>query len=43
MSGHASPGVEGNSIDIASYPFLKKPLDIDDLIDTVTSVLEARG
>ena len=42
MSGHASPGVEGNGVDIASYPFLKKPLDIDDLIGTVASVLEAR-
>jgi DNA-binding NtrC family response regulator len=42
MSGHASPGVEDNGIDIASYPFLKKPLDIDDLIGTVASVLEAR-
>ena len=42
MSGHASPGVEGNGIDIAAYPFLKKPLDIDDLIGTVASVLEVR-
>jgi DNA-binding NtrC family response regulator len=42
MSGHASPGVEDNGIDIASYPFLKKPLDIDDLIDTVACVLKAR-
>ncbi|MFT6365392.1 MAG: YesN/AraC family two-component response regulator [Bacteroidia bacterium] len=42
MSGHASPGVEGNGVDIAAYPFLKKPLDIDDLIDTVASVLKTR-
>ena len=41
MSGHASPGVESNGIDIASYPFLKKPLDIGDLVDTVACVLEA--
>ena len=43
MSGHASPGVEGNGIDIASYPFLKKPLDVDELIDIVACVLGARG
>ena len=42
MSGHASPGVEGSGIDMASYPFLKKPLDVDDLIDTVACVLAAR-
>jgi DNA-binding NtrC family response regulator len=42
MSGHANPGVEGSGIDIASYPFLKKPLDVDDLIDTVACVLAAR-
>jgi DNA-binding NtrC family response regulator len=39
MSGHASPRIEGNGVDIASYPFLKKPLDVDDLIDTVAAVL----
>ncbi|MFT6117249.1 MAG: DNA-binding NtrC family response regulator [Candidatus Azotimanducaceae bacterium] len=43
MSGHASPRVEGNGVDIASYPFLKKPLDIEDLINTVASVLTANG
>jgi DNA-binding NtrC family response regulator len=39
---NATPKVEGNGIDIASYPFLKISLDIDGLIDTVASVLEAR-
>jgi DNA-binding NtrC family response regulator len=43
MSGHASPGIEYSGIDIASYPFLKKPVDVDALIDTVACVLEARG
>jgi DNA-binding NtrC family response regulator len=43
MSGHASLVDEGKDIDIASYPFLKKPLDVDDLIDKVVSVLEVRG
>jgi DNA-binding NtrC family response regulator len=42
MSGHASPRVEGNGVDIAAYSFLKKPLDIDDLLDTVASVLKTR-
>jgi DNA-binding NtrC family response regulator len=40
MSGHAYPGVEKNNIDLALYPFLKKPLDIENLIETVKSVLE---
>jgi hypothetical protein len=39
---HVNPKIEGNGEDIASYPFLKKSLDIDGLIDTVASVLEAR-
>jgi DNA-binding NtrC family response regulator len=39
MSGHASPSVATDGIDLASYTFLKKPLDIDNLIDAVSSVL----
>ena len=42
MLQRVSPKVEWNGVDIASYPFLKKSLDIDGLIDTVASVLEAR-
>jgi hypothetical protein len=42
MSGHANPEVEGNNIDIALYPFLKEPLDIDKLIEMVASVLDAK-
>lgn len=42
MSGHASPGIEGNGIDIASCAFLKKPLDIEDLINLVAFVLATR-
>lgn len=42
MSGHASPRVEANGIDIVSYPFLRKPLDIENLIEMVASVLEIK-
>ena len=42
MLQQVSPKVEGNGVDIASYPFLKKSLNIDVLIDTVASVLEVR-
>jgi DNA-binding NtrC family response regulator len=42
MLQRVSPKVEWNGVDIASYPFLKKSLDIDGLIDTVAAVLEAR-
>jgi DNA-binding NtrC family response regulator len=41
-SQYISLAVEGNGVDIASYPFLKKSFDIDGLIDAVASVLEAR-
>jgi two-component system response regulator CpxR len=40
MSGHASPGVEGNGVNIASYPFLRKPVGIENLIEVVSSVLQ---
>ena len=42
MSGHGSPRVEENGIDIASYPFLRKPLGIESLIEKISSVLEAK-
>jgi len=40
MSGHANPGVEKNGIDLALYPFLRKPLDIENLIVMVAAVLK---
>ena len=43
MSGHASPNVKGNDIDIGAYPFLTKPLGIENLIEKVRSVLEEKG
>ena len=43
MSGHGSPRVPGNDINIASYPFLRKPLGIENLIEKVGSVLETKG
>ena len=39
MSGHASPSIETDDIDLKLYPFLRKPLDIDNLIGMVYSVL----
>ena len=43
MSGHGSPRVEGNGIDIAAYPFLRKPLSIAALLENITSVLGTRN
>jgi len=43
MSGHGSPKVEANGVDIASYPFLRKPLSIAALLENVTSVLETKN
>jgi two-component system response regulator YesN len=40
MSGHANPRIEKNGIDLGLYPFMKKPLDIENLIEKVASVLE---
>ena len=40
MSGHGSALVDEIDIDLNAYSFLKKPLDIDKLIETVSLVLE---
>jgi|TARA_B110000211_G_C13772674_1_gene418222 DNA-binding NtrC family response regulator len=40
MSGHGSPIIESNGVDVGSYPFLRKPLNIYDLLDTVAAVLK---
>jgi DNA-binding NtrC family response regulator len=42
MSGQGSPRIEENGVDIASYPFLRKPLGIESLIEKISSVLEAK-
>ena len=42
MSGHGSPRIEGNGVDIASYPFLRKPLSIEILLEHISSVLETK-
>jgi DNA-binding NtrC family response regulator len=42
MSGHASPSIETDDIDLELYSFLRKPLDIDNLIEMVDSVLETK-
>jgi DNA-binding NtrC family response regulator len=40
MSGHGSRIVEKNGIDLTLYPFLNKPLDIDQMIEKVASVIK---
>jgi len=42
MSGHGSPRIEGNGADIASYPFLRKPLSIETLLEHIGLVLETK-
>jgi DNA-binding NtrC family response regulator len=42
MSGHTSTGVEGGDLAMRVYPFLRKPLDIEKMIETVASVLETK-
>ncbi len=35
MSGHGSPSVKADGINIEDFPFLRKPLDIEELIEAV--------
>ncbi len=35
MSGHGSPTVHTNGVDIKAFPFLRKPLDIGEFLDMV--------
>ena len=39
MSGHGGSTAEINCVDIKAYPFLRKPLDISELIGSVKTVL----
>jgi DNA-binding NtrC family response regulator len=39
MSGHSSNETEVPGVNIRSYPFLRKPLNIDELVDTVATVI----
>jgi DNA-binding NtrC family response regulator len=43
MSGHAGPMIEENGQDIAAYPFLRKPLNIENLIEMVDTVLATKA
>ncbi|MFT6043366.1 MAG: DNA-binding NtrC family response regulator [Porticoccaceae bacterium] len=40
MSGHGSSIMENNGVDVGNYSFLRKPLNIYDLLDTVATFLE---
>ena len=39
MTGHGGATVGMNGVDIKAYPFLRKPLDISELIESVKTVL----
>lgn len=38
MSGHGSPTVKTNGVDIDEFPFLRKPLDIGEFLEVVGRV-----
>ena len=42
MSGHASPNIQENGIDLSSYAFLRKPLQIESLIEKVHLIIDAK-
>jgi DNA-binding NtrC family response regulator len=39
MSGHAMPEVVSNGIDLSLYPFFKKPLNVNNLIDKIETMV----
>ena len=43
MSGHGSPTVKTNGIDIDAFPFLRKPLDIGEFLEVVGKVAASIG
>ncbi len=43
MSGHGSPTVQTNGVDIKSFPFLRKPLDINAFLEMVERVVASMG
>ena len=43
MSGHGSPTVKTNGVDIDELPFLRKPLDIDEFLEVVEKVVASTG
>ncbi len=43
MSGHGSPTVKTNGVDIDDFPFLRKPLDIDAFLEMVGRVAASTG
>ncbi|MFT5579139.1 MAG: hypothetical protein ACI9WS_001898 [Paraglaciecola psychrophila] len=42
MSGHAGSLLDGFGLDPASYAFLQKPMDINDLLEIAGSVLNEK-
>jgi DNA-binding NtrC family response regulator len=42
MSGHGNPTIGENGINLESYPFLRKPLDIEELIEKIGVVLSGK-
>lgn len=42
MSGHGSPRVKTNGVDIKKFPFLRKPLDIDEFLEAVETAVSSK-
>jgi len=43
MSGHGSPTIESDGLEIEKFPFLRKPLDIDEFLDAVQKVASSKS
>lgn len=43
MSGHGGPSVDTEGLDMSRIPLLRKPLDIDEFLDTVETVVSSKG
>lgn len=43
MSGYGSPSIDTNGLDATNFPFFRKPLDIDEILDTIESFASSKS
>lgn len=43
MSGYGSPSIDTNGSDATNFPFFRKPLDIDEILDTIESFASSKS
>ena len=43
ISGYGSPSIDTNGLDATKFPFFRKPLDIDEILDTIESFASSKN